>query len=368
MATTRAPSRGQEWMANGFPPRSFPNELETAQRDVRTGGVAPGATSLTRPGVSGRGGRGRWIAVAAVLLALLLLAGGLILATRGGDGGSDVAAGGTTTTALTDTTAPAFEVPTSLFAPTSIEPVGPTTIVDGATSTTTPAAGGTPGAGVLETSAADLAVPRVDTAAGPQSNRLTLRNTGPTALSYTTESSSPGLTASPAEAMIAPGGTTDVTVTLNGSRITSEGPFAGKLTFGGSGGSKVVQVTSTVGRPPGILDTIGERCAAASASCSRQIKVVPSSNPNATPCDTSWIYAVVITDQSQIQSAKVVARRNLANADAQLVSGGQPRGASGAYGSNPFPPLGPGSVLRFMVEAVDQYGFTVRLAQQTINC
>jgi len=368
MATTRAPSREQEWMANGFPPRSFPNELETAQRDVRPGRVAPGATSLTRPGGSGRRGRGRWIAAAAALLALLLLAAVVLIVTRGGDSGSDLATGGTTTTAFTDTSNPAFEVPTSLFAPTSIEPIGPTTIVDGATSTTTPAAPGVPGAGVLETSVADVPVPRVDTAAGPQSNRLTLRNTGPTALSYTTVSSAPELTARPAEATIEPGGSTEVTVTLNGSRITSEGPFAGTLTFGGSGGTKVVQVTSTVGRPPGVLDTIGDRCAAASASCSRQIRVGASSNPNATPCDTPWIYAVVITDQSQIQSAKVVARRNLANADAQLVSGGQPRGASGAYVSNPFSPLGPGNVLRFMIEAVDQYGFTVRVAQQTINC
>lgn len=370
MGAPRAPGQGPEWMASGFPPRSFPIELESGRSAPRPERVTVGATSMTRSGGSGRRGLGRWIAAAAVLLALLLLAGGLVLANRRGDSGANVASRGTTTTAAADTTAPSFESPTSVLVPTSIDPVGRSTAVDNGSSSTTTAAAAAPapGAGVLETSVSDLAVPKVDATSGPQANRLTLRNTGGTDISYATQSSSPALTANPGQATIPAGGSTELTVTLNGSKITSEGPFAGTLTFDGNGGSKAVRVTSVVGRPPSIYDKIGNSCSPPSASCSRQIRVAATSNPNATPCDTPWIYAVVIVDQSLIQSAKATARRNLANADAALVTGGQPRGASGAYVSNAFPPVGAGTVLRFTLEAVDQFGFTVRLAQQTIYC
>ncbi len=373
MGAPRAPGQAPEWMGNGFPPRSFPNELESGRSEPSPERVVVGATSVTRTGGSGRRGLGRWIAAAAVLLALLLLVGGLVLANRGGDGGANVASRGSTTTAAADTTAPSFESPTSVLVPTSIDPVGPSTAAgDGGSTTTTAAAAAAvapaPGAGALETSVGDLAVPRADATSGPQANRLTLRNTGGTDISYATQSSSPALTASPGQATIPAGGSTELTVTLNGSKITSEGPFAGTLTFDGNGGSKAVRVTSVVGRPPTIYDKIGNSCSAPSASCSRQIRVAATSNPNATPCDTPWIYAVVIVDQSLIQSAKATARRNLANADAALMTDGQPRGTSGAYVSNAFPPLGAGTVLRFMLEAVDQFGFTVRLAQQAIYC
>lgn len=371
MGAPRAPGQAAEWMGNGFPPRSFPNELESGRTEPRPERVVVGATSVTRTGGSGGRGLGRWIAAAAVLLALLLLVGGLVLAKRGGDG-ANVASRGTTTTAAADTAAPSFESPTSVLVPTSIDPVGRSTAVDNGSSSTTTAAAATPapapGAGVLETSVSDLAVPKVDATSGPQANRLTLRNTGGTDISYATQSSSAALTASPGQATIPAGGSTELTVTLNGSKITSEGPFAGSVTFDGNGGSKAVRVTSVVGRPPSIYDKIGNSCSVPSPSCSRQIRVAATSNPNATPCDTPWIYAVVIVDQSLIQSAKATARRNLANADAALVTGGQPRGASGAYVSNAFPPLGAGTVLRFTLEAVDQFGFTVRLAQQAIYC
>ncbi|MEO5678480.1 MAG: hypothetical protein ABIS47_02320, partial [Acidimicrobiales bacterium] len=196
---------------------------------------------------------------------------------------------------------------------------------------------------------------------GPQVGRVTLRNTGAGALSYTTQSSSPAITASPTRGTIAPGASAEVAVALDGSKVVTEGPFSGTLTVGGTGGTKAVQVSATVGRPPRVVDDAGEACAARSATCSRQIKVAPSAD--ATPCNTAWLYSVTITDQSRIQSAKVVARQGLANADSPLLAGG-----SGIYQSPPFAPLPQGSVLRFMVEAVDQYGFSVRLPEQTISC
>lgn len=338
------------WQDNGFPPRTFPVE-------------PAGGVTGRRPTVPRRR-RGRWLAGLAALIALLVLAAGLLLATRGDDDPSDLAAIDTSTT-VPDTSVPTLDSTTSL-APTTttLEPVGTTVAPDAPTTTAAAAAG----AGVLETSVAALALPKPSAGGGLQTARLTLRNSGPSALTYTTESTSPGLSASPSRSTIPAGARTEVTVSLDGSRVATEGPFTGTLTIGGTGGTKAVQVTSTVGRAPTIAADIGEACTAPSVPCSRQIDVGASPAPNPSPCTTPWLYAVTVTDQSQIQSVKAMARKGLANADAALTKAEQPQDRSGAFRSTPMAPVPAGLALRFVIEATDQFGFTTRLAEQTISC
>jgi len=335
-----------QWQDNGFPPRTFP--------------VEPAGGVTRQPPTAPRRGRGRWIAAIAALIALLVLAAGLLLANRGDDDPSDLAAVDTSTT-VPDTSVPIFDSSTSL-APTTtmLEPVGTTVAPDAPTTTAA--------AGVLETSVTALALPKASAGGGVQSARLTLRNRGPSALTYTTESTSPGLSANPSRSTIAAGASAEVTVSLNGSRVTTEGPFTGTLTIGGSGGTKAVQVTSTVGRGPTIAADVGEACTAPSVPCSRQIDVGPSPAPDASPCNTPWLYAVTVSDQSQIQSVKAMARKGLANADAALTKAEQPQDRSGAFRSTPMAPVPAGLALRFDIQATDQFGFTTRLAEQTISC
>ena len=355
MGASRTVDPGPQWMDNGFPPRTFPAEGGTA------GGTdAPGLGAVP-PGPPRRRRPLPWIAVGAVLIALLLVAAGLALANRDDDDGADLAAEGPTTTI--DTSVPTFDTTTSLETTitTSVEPVT-TTVVAEVPATTAAAAG------VLETSVSALSIPRVNAAAGPQTARLTLRNGGPGPLSYTTQSGSPGLSASPARATIAAGGMTELTVSLDGSRVSAEGPFTGTLTIGGTGGVKTVQVTSIVGRPPGINDDVGEPCATAGVPCSRQIKLAQPVMLTSSPCTNPWAYSVRVTDQSQIQSVRATARRGLANGDAPLQKDGQSSGTTGTFRSVPMAPVPIGLTLRFFIEATDQLGFTTRLAEQTVVC
>ena len=359
MAATRTPSPPAEWMPNGFPPRSFPPEGPGPQPppppdQLVVGPDAPPPAPVVAP-VARR--RSRLIAPLAAVVALLLLAAGLVLATRGDDDDDEVTAGSSTTGVDTSVADPT----TTAITPSSLEPVGATTAP---VATTTPS---TAAPAVLETAQTTLAIPNVDTTAGPQAARLTLRNRGASPLAYTTQSSSALLTANPARGTVPPGAATDLTVTLDGSRATSEGPFKATLTIGGNGGTKVVQVTSTIGRPPRIFDDVGEPCSAATTTCSRQIKLAPATRNDASPCNTSWAYAVRITDQSQIQ-ARAVARLGLGNADAPLASAALVGGPRDVFVSRPMAPVPPGTDLRFFLEAADQHGFSARLAEQVIAC
>ena len=356
MGASRPVDPGPQWMDNGFPPRTFPAE---AVRGSTAGGPGAPGLGVVPPGPPRR----PWIAVGAVLIALLLVAAGLALANRDDDDGADLAAEGSTTTiAAIDTSVPTFDTTTSLdtTTTTSVEPV--TTTVAPEVPATTVAAG------VLETSVPMLAIPRVNAASGPQTARLILRNSGPGPLSYTTQSGSRGLSASPPRATIAAGGMTELTVSLDGSRVSAEGPFTGTLTIGGTGGVKTVQVTSTVGRPPVVNDDVGEPCATAGVPCSRQIKLAPPVLITSSPCTNPWAYSVRVTDQSQIQSVRATARIGLANGDAPLQKDGQSSGTTGTFQSVPMAPVPRSLTLRFFIEATDQLGFTIRLAEQTVAC
>lgn len=346
---------GPVWMDNGFPPRTFPF---AAVRDGSAGATGPVPVG---PSPRRRRRRGPWVAAAAALIALLFLGAGLALATRDDDGGADLAVDDTSTTvAALDTSVPTSDPGTTLESTTSIEPVSTTVAPDGSASTVA--------AGVLDTSTAELAIPRVNAADGPGTARLTLRNSGAGALSYTTQPSTAGLSATPARGTIAPGGAVELVVGLDGTRVPAEGPFTATLTVGGTGGTRSVKVTSLVGRPPTIADDSGEPCTAANVPCSRQIRLAPPTFPVSSPCNTPFAYSVNVADQSRIQSVRAIARRGLANADAPLLPRGQPGGANGVYESAPMTAVPTGLTLRFFIEATDQLGFTIRLAEQTIVC
>jgi len=348
MTTTRPPEQGPEWLESGFPPRSFPPEDAPP--------LPPG------PPVRGRNrGKAPWLAAVAVLAVVLLLGVGLVLATRGDGGGPRVATGTSTSSSAVDanvsTSSPIATLPATIG---STGPVNTTTSAP----TTTGVAVTSLSPGVLEPTTGTVVLPKSDPTTGTSRATLTLRNTGSGALSYTAQSSSPGLVVTPTRGTIGPGTSSDLNVTLDAAKVDAEGPFVGTLAFAGTGGTKTVQVQSTVGRPPKIVDDVGEGCAPASAMCSRQIRLAPTSTPDPTPCNTPWLYAVTVTDQSRIQSARAIARRGLANADAALQRGG----TSDIFLSDPIEPISPGTVHRFTIEAVDQYGFLRRLPEQTITC
>ena len=331
---------GDDWLPSGFPPRTFPR------------GSAPVVppTPVPPPPREPRPGRGKWLAAAAALLALLLLAAVLILATRGDDD-ADLSTGTSTSTPLETTTS--IDLTTS-----SIDPVS-TTVAGGITTVAaTPAS-----PGVLEPATATLALPKADASTGPTRATLALKNTGGTPLTYATSSSSPGLTAAPGRGTIAPGGSTTVTVTLDAARVDGEGPFAGTLSFSGTGGDKAVQVTSTVGRPPEIIGT-GPSCEQRAQPCSRQIEFVGAPNFGSNACNTPWVYSVTIDDRSRIQSAGVIARRGVGNADAPLGR----VGSSNIFQSPPQPPIENTVTLRFTIGAVDEHGYGRQLAEERISC
>jgi hypothetical protein len=281
------------------------------------------------------------------------------VATRGDDDSGPSLATGTSTSAP-DTSIPTFESTTTAVATVpSIDPVS--TTVAGVT--TTGAAGGPPTAGVLEPDLTTLLLPKVDATVGAARGAVTLRNTGSAPLTYTAQSSSPGLSAVPARATIGPGGSAAVSVTLDGTRVDTEGPFTGTLSFVANGASKAVQVQSVVGSPPQFADNVGEPCPLPTTLCSRQIKLAPSAEPSPSPCNTPWLYSITIADQSRIQTARVIARRGTGNDDTLLQ-----RAGGNIFQSNPYKALDPGTVLRFSIEAVDEHGFGLRLPEQTIAC
>jgi len=302
-----------------------------------------------------------WLAAIAVLAAAFLLAVGLVLATRGDGGGPSLATGTSTSTSAAEanvsTSAPITTFPATIA---STDPVSTTT----SGPTTTAVAATTLSPGVLEPTTGTVVLQKSDPTTGTSRTTLTLRNTGGGALSYTAQSSSPGLVAAPTRGTIGPGASSDLTITLDAAKIDAEGPFVGTLAFAGTGGTRTVQVQSTVGRPPRIVDDVGEACTPASDTCSRQIRLAPTATPDPTPCNTPWLYAVTITDQSRIQSARAIARRGLANADAGLQRGE----TSDIFLSDAFVPIPSGTVHRFTIEAVDQYGFLRRLPEQAITC
>lgn len=375
MAAPRSTGGRPQWQANGFPPRTFPVEAGNGQRPAAAagpdGGLPPAPPPPPPAHAPPRRGRGRWIAAAVALLAVLLLAAALLL-LRGGDDEADLTTGTSSTLAPADTSVPAFDA-TTLVTPVSLEPVVPTTL--GPTPGTTPRAATTTtpttaGRGVLEISPSAIAIPRVDATVGPEAAGLTLRNAGPSAFTYQVQPGHTALSASPAQGTIPPGGTVQVTVRLDGAKVAAEGPFSATLGIVSSGGTRAVAVTSTVGRPPLVLDDIANSCTTGAATCSRQINL-STRQPGDSPCTTTWGYAVRIIDQSQVQ-AKVVARITRAgstfNADTSLGSATATGGPREVYVSQVMPQLQPGDVLRFFIEAVDQHGFVTRLAQETISC
>lgn len=343
-----------EWLPSGFPPRSFPPGPPTAPPASEAAGAAAIAPD----------GRGRWLAAIAGLLALILLAGGLFAAIRGGDGSELVTAPGST---QPDTSFPTVDSSSTMAAPVMTQPsIAPvTTTITTAVPTTVTASPSTAAAAVLEISPGSLVLPKTDATAGATRGTLTLRNVGGLPLTYTVTAGVAALTATPARGNLGPGASLAMAVTLDASRIPGEGPFSGTVSFGGTGGARTVQVLSTTGRPPAFTDNQGEACTAPSTTCSRQIKLAPPSatEPNPSPCNTPWAYAVTITDQSQVTNARAIARRGIANADALL----QQVAGTDIFVSNTFSPLTSG-VLRFALEATDVHGFGRRLPEQTIIC
>lgn len=349
------PEQGQQWLPSGFPPRSFP----------------PGPPASPMPSGSGvapaPAGRARWLGAIAGLVALLLLAGGLFAATRGGDDEDDAQLATGPTSSEPDTSVPTFDTTTTTTAPvaaaTTTQPsIDPVTTAVAQPSTTPPP--NSPSAGVLEVSTGTLVLPKTDATVGATRGTVTLRNVGGSPLSYTVQSSVASLTAAPARGNLNAGTSLTLTVNLDASRIPTEGPFTGTLSFAGTGGSRTIQVTSTTGRPPEFTDNVGETCTVASTTCSRQIKLGdPAGQANPSPCNTPWAYAITITDQSQISSSRAIARRGVANADAALHPA-----PNDIFVSNSFSPLPAGTVLRFALEAIDVHGFGRRLPEQTIAC
>lgn len=346
------PEQGQQWLPSGFPPRSFPPGPPASPLPTDGSAAAPAPA-----------GRARWLGAIAGLVALLLLAGGLFAATRGGGDKDDAQLATGPTSSEPDTSVPTFDTTTtSVVAATTTPSIEPVTTAAAQPSTTPPP--NAPSAGVLEVSTGTLVLPKTDATVGATRGNVTLRNVGGSPLSYTVQSSVASLTAAPARGNLNPGTSLTLTINLDASRIPTEGPFSGTLSFGGTGGPRTIQVTSTTGRPPDFMDNVGEACTVASTTCSRQIKLGdPAGQADPSPCNTPWAYAITITDQSQITSSRAIARRGVANADAAL------HPAPGdIFVSNSFSPLPAGTVLRFALEAIDVHGFGRRLPEQTIAC
>lgn len=353
-----APSGSEQWMPNGFPPPSFVVETERA-------GTFAGA-------------RGRWLAAAALLGVVLLIAGLLLLANQDDDDGTDLAAGTTSTSFEEFPTTPTTALdPTATLPEASTLPGGAvdpnattsTTAAGGGGGTGTTAATAAPGPttapGVLAVTAGTVAIPKVDSTVGPQTGKVGLRNTGAGPLTYTTASNFGGLTVDKPTGTIAPGGSTEITITLNGSGA-AEGGFSGLLSFGGTGGTQRVTVTSTIGRPPTITDSAGEVCAPEGPLCSRQIKLEPNAGGQ-NPCTVPWRFRVAVADESQISSVKA----DTTDPDIVLKTGalpGSPTGPSGVWYSDVQQKIAAGTTFKWTIEAVDQFGNVKRSTERTITC
>ncbi len=367
---TPIPQGSEPWMPNGFPPPSFVVETERI-------------TTFA-------GARGRWLAAAAILGALLLIAGVVLIANQKDDktalkSGSSTSAPGSTTATLPGST---LLDPTAGGADATLPPGGagggggaldPSLTVPGGggggggTGTTVGGGGGGGGGGVvtpppgatpaaLATSAGAISIPKVDSTAGPQFGKITLRNSGGSPVNYTSQSQFPNsLTIDKPSGTLAPGASIELTITLDGTKL-GEGAFSGQVGFDGAGSPRVT-VTSTIGRPPVILDTAGEPCAAETTTCSKQIKLEPNNTPNATPCNTSWSYRVAVSDESQLKAVRADT-----TTDVELKINNAPNGPSGIWQSGVQNPVAAGTTLKFTIEAVDVLDYTRRSTERTITC
>ena len=241
----------EPWMPNGFPPPSFVVEVE------RTTTFAAG--------------KGRWLAAAAILGAVLLIAGLLLIARSGDDDRTDLATSGSTTSTVAAAPGP--------FTPSQVDPTQgdpsanttPTILVD-PNATTAPAAPGAtttvvaappvPGAppppppGVLE-APGGITLPTAFTNRPPVSGSATIRNTGPTALTYGSEVGT-GIAVNPPTGTIEPGASAALTVTFTPGGLPETEPgkaYVGRVVFNGSGGTRTMEVRTVIARPPTIAPT-----------------------------------------------------------------------------------------------------------------
>lgn len=338
----------RHWLPNGFPPRTFPQPGAQTAPVFLSWHPVPSSAPVRRP---------RLWPVAAVMLTVAVVAGALFLASRQ-DNNKPRQVTDSVTSLSTTTSSSVPPTPTSTTTATSlVEPI-PTTIPG------TSIPGTVMDSGVLALSTTALNLPKTDATAGASEAPLTLQNAGRGDLTFIAESTTPGLRVTPTRGTIAAGRSTNLTVSLEGAQLTTEGPFRGQLKLGGTGGTGTVDVDAIVGRPPDIVDNVGDACPEPSATCARAIKLAPTAEPGATACNTPWVYAVTISDQSTIRSARVIARRGLANADTAL----ERASSDGLFVSMPFAPLPANFVLRFTVEATDEFGFTRRFPEQSITC
>ena len=271
--TTTDPST-EQWLPNGFPPPSFVVETE------RTSTFA---------------GRGRWLAAAALLGVVLLIAGLLLIARSD----PDRTALRTDATTTSTTTAEAAPVPS--VSPTEGDPNATAPAIVDPTATAPPAAGATttvaapvPGAppppppGVLEAPGGITLAPAF-TNRPPVAGSLTLRNSGPTPLSFGSDvGQNTGFSVSPASGTIAPGATQPITVTFTPGNLpeTEVGKaYVGRIVFNGSGGSRTVEVRTVVAKPP-TIKPVGQGD-----------KYVVSSRTNSTPCEgVAWLVRANVAD------------------------------------------------------------------------
>lgn len=350
------PPQGQEpWMPNGFPPPSFVVEAERIS--------------------SFAGSRGRWLAAAAILGVILLIAG-IALIRRGGGKDNTLATNKTTTTAFGNTSS-TLSTGSSVLDPTPSLPdagttpgttggaaAGPTTpTLPGSPTTGATTPGPTAAPGALSVTPGAVTLPKT----APQTGKVTLKNSGGSTLSFTAESNFPGaLTANPNTGTLAAGASADISVALDGAKV-GEGAFSGVLTFNSSsGGGQRVTVTSTVGRPPTIGETLGQPCAAETATCTKLIKV-SSSNPADTPCTANWRFAAAVADESQLSYVVAKVTQGVVQT-ADLKINGQKIGPQGAWFSDENTKIAPGATLKFSIEASDQFSDVTRTTERTITC
>jgi hypothetical protein len=351
---TPATSGSEPWMPNGFPPPSFVVETERAS--------------------AFGGARGRWLAAAAILGALLLIAGVLLLAGQD-DPETDLTAG-TTTTAFAGTT-PTTPLTTpldptaSLPPPANTVPVDPNVVVPGATVTTAGATATTSGvttpaaSGVLSV-ASTLAIPKVigNTTGSAQ---MALKNNGNASLSFNSQTNFSGLTVGPATGNIGAGAEVVVTISLNGA-TAAEGPFSGAVSFGGSGGTQRVTVTSSVGRNPTIAENADavRQCQTEGPTCSRLIDAV-GEVLTTNPCNSDdWVYKVNVSDESRLKSVQAVVV-NGTGADLKTGNPAATTGPSGVWQSDKQKKL-PAGEHKFSIRATDTFDNVTSTTERTLTC
>ena len=349
---TPASPGSEPWMPNGFPPPSFVVETE------RTSAFA--------------GARGRWLAAAAILGALLLIAGVLLLA--GQDDDKTALNTGTTTTAFADTTptTPSSVLPpTASLPPANTLPGDTTPTVPSVTATTSGTGPNTTGAttpapsGSLSVASA-LEIPKFD-GNGSAGRQIALKNNGNGSLSFTSQTNFTGLTVAPATGSIGAGGEVVVTITLNGA-AAAEGPFTGVVSFGGTGGTQRVTVTSTVARNPTIAENAQAtvQCPTPEApTCSRLIDTL-NEEVGANPCKFDWVYKVNVSDESRLKSVQAIV---VNGAPVDLKTGNPPStsGTSGVWQSDKQNKLPPGEH-SFTIKAIDTFDNAVTTTPRKVTC